>query len=132
MNLLPRCVCFASFEVVTFINRLLKKCCKVLKYIKNTVSLSYYEGDFKSSAQSLLYWTKLFFYKILLQAFNIIPIPPYDSFPRFWKILYSVLFAWILKILNNILDSRLDWYFINKIHIFMWVGLNMITFTRFY
>ena len=29
------------------------------------------------------------FYKILIQAFSIIPILPYDSFPTFWQILYS-------------------------------------------
>ena len=42
-----------------------------------------YEGDFKSSAQSLYTERNYLFYKILLQAFSIIPIPPHDSFLMF-------------------------------------------------
>ena len=57
----------------------------LLSNLQIFVRILMYEGDFKSLHSLCCTEQNYLFYKILLQAFNIIPIPLYDSFPMFGK-----------------------------------------------
>jgi hypothetical protein len=57
-----------------------------------------YVGHFKSSAQCVFSLKMNLFYKIHLQAFNVISIVLYHSGPTFEQVLYSCLDAFVVDV----------------------------------